>query len=730
MPHFTAQTTNLTETSVFFGMYKMSSQIENIINAYKTLSKIPSIVGGKLNNAGNKITSQQSVRNIDKGKNTKYAYNYVLDDQLNVISRSDFGTEVSNELLSAVSPKETFKAVIREEKDSKDAKKQYLEIWKNNAGLTNCIDLTALDIHGDVYADSEFGSLDWSHDESAVVYIAERKLKKSEPYIKRCKPEDATKSGGGETLPKKGEEYVYRQEWGEQLVGKHLSVIVVCKIKSETFTILEGLPESCCPGQVCFTRDGSSVVGVAWETEPRRLGLIFCTNRPGFIFELTLDGKLTKLSGEGFAVRSPRVRPNGDILWLQRSAGGPHHACHALVMRKKDSNEVSTLVGIVQTDVPTVQGVPFHGIFSQSLGKHCFSKDGSRLVFSTPSQFEVKSYVLDIGSGKISVLANPKEGSLSVLDLKNDVILAAFSNMSTPAQLYVGKLPEEGKEVQWKLVSKPVELPEPLAQCSAQYLTHTHENTDDDVKSFTSLYFAPARAPTDKKPALIVWPHGGPHSGFVNSYSIEAALFNMLGFASLQVNYRGSTGAGEQTVTFLPKRVGTADVRDCKLATDDVLKKFTLDEKNVFLVGGSHGGFLVAHLSGQYPDTYRAVASRNPVIDVASMYNCSDIPDWCAVEAGFPFSEVGEPSEAELLAMRRCSPLVHAHKVKAPTALMLGRGDKRVPHYQGLEYARRLKANGVKTRIYMYDDNHSLSSLPNEMDNLINGASWFLEHLE
>lgn len=100
------------------------------------------------------------------------------------------------------------------------------------------------------------------------------------------------------------------------------------------------------------------------------------------------------------------------------------------------------------------------------------------------------------------------------------------------------------------------------------------------------------------------------------------------GFASLQVNYRGSTGAGEQTVTFLPKRVGTADVLDCKLATEDVLKKFALDEKNVFLVGGSHGGFLVAHLSGQYPDTYRAVASRNPVIDVASMYDCSDIPDW------------------------------------------------------------------------------------------------------
>lgn len=54
-----------------------------------------------------------------------------------------------------MSPLETYKAVIREEKDSKDAKKQYLEVWSKNK-LAHCIDLTALDIHGDVYADCKF----------------------------------------------------------------------------------------------------------------------------------------------------------------------------------------------------------------------------------------------------------------------------------------------------------------------------------------------------------------------------------------------------------------------------------------------------------------------------------------------------------------------------------------------------------------------------------------------
>ncbi|KAJ2939170.1 hypothetical protein O0L34_g8482 [Tuta absoluta] len=321
-------------------MRKMSSQIENIVSAYKSLTKIPSVVNAKLNNAGNKVTAKWSIRNLDKGKPTKYLHSYQLNENLRVASQSDFAVDVSQELLSAVSPRETFKAVIREEKDAKDTKKQYLEVWSNQT-LAHAIDLTALDIHGDVYADSEFGNLDWSQDESSVVYVAERKIKKSEPYIKR-KGGDKKPDSSGEAAPVKGEEFVYRRDWGEQFVGKHLSVIVVCRIETETFTVLEGLPDSWCPGQARFSPDGASVVGVAWETEPNRLGLIFCTNRPSYIFQLTLDGTMTKLSSAGLAVRSPRFTPCGDLIWLQRAADGPHHACHAIVRRRR--NTVSTTI--------------------------------------------------------------------------------------------------------------------------------------------------------------------------------------------------------------------------------------------------------------------------------------------------------------------------------------------------------------------------------------------------
>lgn len=70
----------------------------------------------------------------------------------------------------------------------------------------------------------------------------------------------------------------------------------------------------------------------------------------------------------------------------------------------------------------------------------------------------------------------------------------------------------------------------------------------------------------------------------------------------------------------------------------------------------------------------------------------------CYVEAGGEYTQRGEIDNNILTAMRQASPIVHAHKVKAPTLLLLGSKDLRVPYHQGMEYYLRLKANGVTTR--------------------------------
>ena len=99
--------------------------------------------------------------------------------------------------------------------------------------------------------------------------------------------------------------------------------------------------------------------------------------------------------------------------------------------------------------------------------------------------------------------------------------------------------------------------------------------------------------------------------------------------AMLLVNYCGSIGAGQNSINYLLKNVNKCDVEDCMSSLDYCLNKYPdIDPAALFLYGGSYGGFLVAHLSSQFPDRFKAVVAINPVIDIASMALTSDIPDW------------------------------------------------------------------------------------------------------
>ena len=72
------------------------------------------------------------------------------------------------------------------------------------------------------------------------------------------------------------------------------------------------------------------------------------------------------------------------------------------------------------------------------------------------------------------------------------------------------------------------------------------------------------------------------------------------------------------------------------------------------------------------------------------------------VEVGWePYIPCKIPTPELYTRMHSMSPVAHIDKVRAPTLVLVGQVDRRVPPSQSVEYYKALKARGVTTR-YSY----------------------------
>jgi acylaminoacyl-peptidase len=253
---------------------------------------------------------------------------------------------------------------------------------------------------------------------------------------------------------------------------------------------------------------------------------------------------------------------------------------------------------------------------------------------------------------------------------------------------------------------------------------------DDASQRYQVTLLVPCSASRTSRVPLVVYPHGGPHSCSVNTFSQGAAAMLTAGLAVLHVNFRGSLGLGQESLESLPGRAGTQDVSEVLQATQWALQVGSpdfLDERRVGYVGGSHGGFLGAHCSVVPGNLFKAVALRNPVCNISSMVNVTDIPDWCFCEAGLAAvsEETGLALGADPAALSKMwsvSPVARVRKGgprPGRTILFVGASDRRVPPEQSVEWQRLITEShgaGIVTLRWYPKSGHAIDEVPNGDD--------------
>ncbi|MHA2877976.1 prolyl oligopeptidase family serine peptidase [Vibrio campbellii] len=140
-------------------------------------------------------------------------------------------------------------------------------------------------------------------------------------------------------------------------------------------------------------------------------------------------------------------------------------------------------------------------------------------------------------------------------------------------------------------------------------------------------------------------------------------------------------------------------------AAAQALKHFDGGERDVYAIGSSAGGTLVAGSINQAPDLFAGAVMKVPFVDVVASMSDTTLP-----LTAQQYGEWGNPTLPEQLkAMQAYDPILNIHKDAYPPMLVqVGLNDQRVPYWEGAKYLAQISSTSESTGPYLLQtDFHS-----------------------
>jgi dipeptidyl aminopeptidase/acylaminoacyl peptidase len=245
--------------------------------------------------------------------------------------------------------------------------------------------------------------------------------------------------------------------------------------------------------------------------------------------------------------------------------------------------------------------------------------------------------------------------------------------------------------------------------------------TSKDNLKVQGWLIKPANYEAGKKYPMVLWIHGGPWSMYSVAWNWAFQNFAANGYAVLYTNPRGSTGYGQDFVNGIQYSYPGKDYDDLMAGVDAAIAKGFVDDRNLFVCGGSGGGVLTAWIVG-HTDRFAAAVSMRPVINWHSFVGTTDGPSWYNQFQKYPWED---PME---FAVR--SPLHYVANVKTPTMVMTGEADLRTPMAQSEEYYRALKMLKKETLLVrMPDEYHGWRRPSHQLAQQLYLMAWFEKYM-
>ena len=406
------------------------------------------------------------------------------------------------------------------------------------------------------------------------------------------------------------------------------------------------------------------------------------------------------------AIRAGRARPewSPDGKWIVFLEGdekkfGAYSMEHLLFV-PGDGSAVPTRVKAVEDLDRGVSGLRF-GVDGESLtflvtdDRSVYPASVTRNSFKRLMKSPIVVSSLTNGGGHAVVLSggdtNPTEiyamegGALRQLTHQNDALMAELQIASTEEVTFKSK---DGTEVHG-LLTYPVG------------------------------YVKGTRVP------LLLRIHGGPNGQDQHSFSVERQWFAANGYAVLAVNYRGSSGRGQNYSRSIFADWGHYEVEDLQAGVDHVINMGVADPDRLGVGGWSYGGILTDYMIASDQRFKGATSGAGTAFTVA-FYGTDQYIIQYDYEIGPPWNPKAWDTYVKI-----SYPFLHADRIKTPTLFLGGERDFNVPVQGGQQMYQALRSLGVDTQLVIYpNENHGITRPSYVRDRYERYLAWYDKYVK
>ncbi|MEO8773185.1 MAG: S9 family peptidase [Gelidibacter sp.] len=255
--------------------------------------------------------------------------------------------------------------------------------------------------------------------------------------------------------------------------------------------------------------------------------------------------------------------------------------------------------------------------------------------------------------------------------------------------------------------------------------------TSRDGKTIHGYITLPKEALNGKKVPLILNPHGGPF-GVRDSWSFvsEVQMFANRGYATMQVNYRGSGGYGTAFQIAGHKQVGRAMIDDLEDGVKYAISQGWIDKDKVAVFGASYGGLATLQSLIKTPEMYVCGVDY---VGVSNLF--SQLENFSGIRKSYiqwykdRYYDPENPEEHQI--MTTVSPALNADKISQPLLVIQGANDPRVKIEQADQIVKTMRERGIDVPYMVkYNEGHGFGHEDNKIEMYKTMLGFFAQHLK